>query len=76
MRDQCAGDVSGVLKFAFLRALPGTNRTLGIAWYYYVPGDDVRSDGRHLEWQNEAAWQDVTRTGPEWRVTFAPSSSV
>ena len=56
MRDQYAGDVSDVLKFAFLRALAGTNRTLGIAWYY-VPGDDGRADGRHLEWHDEPAWQ-------------------
>ena len=56
MRDQYAGDVSDVLKFAFLRALAGTDRTLGIAWYY-APGDDGRADGRHLEWQDEPAWQ-------------------
>lgn len=56
MRDQYAGDVSDVLKFAFLRALAGKDRTLGIAWYY-VPGDDRRSDGRHLEWRGEKAWR-------------------
>jgi hypothetical protein len=56
MRDQYAGDVSDVLKFAFLRALVGTDRTLGIAWYY-APGDDGRADGRHLEWRDEAAWR-------------------
>jgi hypothetical protein len=56
VRDQYAGDVSDVLKFAFLRALAGADRTLGIAWYY-APGDDGRSDGRHLEWRNEAAWR-------------------
>lgn len=55
MRDQYAGDVSDVLKFAFLRALTGANRTLGIAWYY-VPVDDGRADGRHLEWRKEVAW--------------------
>ena len=55
MRDQYAGDVSDVLKFAFLRALAGTDRKLGIAWYY-GPGDDGRPDGRHLEWRDEAAW--------------------
>lgn len=55
MRDQYAGDVSDVLKFAFLRALAGTDRTLGIAWYY-VPGHDGRTDGRHLEWRGEPAW--------------------
>ncbi len=56
MRDQYAGDVSDVLKFAFLRALAGADRTLGIAWYY-APGDDGRPDGRHLEWRDEAAWR-------------------
>jgi hypothetical protein len=40
MRDQYAGDVSDVLKFAFLRALAGADRALGIA-RYYAPGDDV-----------------------------------
>ena len=56
MRDQYAGDVSDVLKFAFLRALAGADRTLGIAWYY-APGDDGRPDGRHLEWRDEDAWR-------------------
>ncbi len=56
LRDQYAGDVSDVLKFAFLRALAGADRTLGIAWYY-APGDDGRVDGRHLEWRDEAAWR-------------------
>jgi hypothetical protein len=56
MRDQYAGDVSDVLKFAFLRALAGRDRTLGIAWYY-APGGDGRSDGRHLEWRDEMAWR-------------------
>lgn len=55
MRDQYAGDVSDFLKFALLRALAGSDRTLGIAWYY-GPGDDGRADGRHLEWRNEPAW--------------------
>jgi hypothetical protein len=32
VRDQYAGDVSDVLKFAFLRALAGNDRTLGVAW--------------------------------------------
>lgn len=56
MRDQYAGDVSDVLKIAFLRALTGTDRVLGVAWYY-SPGDDGRPDGRHLEWRSEPAWQ-------------------
>jgi hypothetical protein len=56
VRDQYAGDVSDVVKFALLRALAGADRTLGIAWYY-APGDDGRADGRHLEWRDEAAWR-------------------
>jgi hypothetical protein len=58
MKDQYAGDISDVLKFAFLRALAGSDRMLGVAWYY-VPGDDGRTDGRHLEWRNEPAWQRI-----------------
>jgi hypothetical protein len=58
MRDQYAGDISDLLKFAFLRALAGTDRTLGIAWYYAL-GDDGRPDGRHLEWRGEVAWQEL-----------------
>jgi hypothetical protein len=58
MRDQYAGDVSDVLKFAFLRALAGADRTLGIGWYY-APGDDGRPDGRHLEWRDEPAWRQL-----------------
>ncbi|KWV57994.1 hypothetical protein AS026_30605 [Rhizobium altiplani] len=58
MRDQYAGDVSDLLKFGFLRALAGTDRTLGVAWYY-APGDDGRPDGRHVEWRDEAAWRHV-----------------
>jgi hypothetical protein len=56
MRDQYAGDVSDVIKFAFLRALAGTDRKLGIGWYY-APGHDGRPDGRHLEWHHEPAWR-------------------
>ncbi|MEI2386164.1 hypothetical protein [Breoghania sp. JC706] len=56
MRDQYAGDVSDVIKFAFLRALAGQDKTLGIAWYY-APSHDGRLDGRHLEWRDEKAWR-------------------
>jgi hypothetical protein len=56
MRDQYAGDISDVLKFAFLRALAGDDRTLGVAWYY-APDSDGRADGRHLEWRGEGAWR-------------------
>lgn len=41
MRDQYAGDVSDFLKFAFLRALAGEDRILGIAWYYATPMMDM-----------------------------------
>lgn len=56
MRDQYAGDISDAIKFSLLRRLAGGGRRLGIAWYY-VPGDDGRPDGRHLEWQGERAWE-------------------
>ena len=56
MRDEYAGDVSDVDKFALLCALAGADRTLGIA-RYYAPGDDGRADGRHPEWRDEAAWR-------------------
>jgi hypothetical protein len=56
MRDQYAGDISDILKIAFLRALAENDRMLGVAWYY-APGDDGRPDGKHLEWQREPAWQ-------------------
>ena len=58
MRDQYVGDISDVLKFAFLCSLTGNDRTLGIAWYY-VPFDDGRPDGRHLEWKHEPAWREL-----------------
>ena len=58
MRDQYVGDVSDVIKFAFLRALAGADKTLGVAWYY-APGDDGRPDGRHLEWHDEPAWRQL-----------------
>jgi len=56
MRDQYAGDVSDMVKFAFLRVLAGVDRRLGVAWYY-APGHDGRPDGRHLEWRDEIAWR-------------------
>jgi hypothetical protein len=55
MRDQYVGDVSDVLKVALLRVLAGTDKRLGIAWYY-APGNDGRPDGRHLEWRKESTW--------------------
>lgn len=70
MRDQYAGDVSAVIKFAFLRALAGKDRTLGTAWFY-APSLDGRSDGRHLEWRDEAAW----RTLSLLRLHLLPAST-
>jgi hypothetical protein len=58
VRDQYAGDVSDILKFAFLRALAGADRTLGVAWYY-APEVDGLVDGRHLEWRDEPAWRQL-----------------
>jgi hypothetical protein len=56
MRDQYAGDISDYLKFAFLRAIASGDRRLGIVWYY-VPENDGRADGRHLEYQKENGWE-------------------
>jgi hypothetical protein len=56
MRDQYAGDVSDVIKFAFLRALTGNDRKLGIAWYY-APSNDGGPEGRHIEWREDEAWR-------------------
>jgi predicted RNase H-like HicB family nuclease len=58
MRDQYAGDVSDLLKFALLRALAGCDRNLGIAWYY-VAGEDNARDGRHLEWRDQPHWENL-----------------
>jgi hypothetical protein len=58
VRDQYAGDVSDLMKFAFLRALVGPDRTLGIAWYY-ASGDDGRADGKHLEWRQDSTWRSL-----------------
>lgn len=56
MRDQYVSDISDLIKFSLLRALAGEDRILGIAWYY-VPGNDGRADGRHLEWLREPSWR-------------------
>lgn len=62
MRDQYAGDISDFVKYALLRQLVnvGENR-LGVAWYY-DPGNDGRSDGRHLEWQDDDNWAAIDLT--------------
>ncbi len=56
MRDQYVGDVSDAIKFALLRRLAGTDRRLGIAWYYN-PDHDGRPDGRHVDWLEEESWR-------------------
>ncbi len=55
MRDQYAGDVSDLLKLAFLRILAGHDRTIGLGWYYN-PANDGRRDGRHREYCDEPKW--------------------
>jgi hypothetical protein len=61
MRDQYAGDVSDLLKFAFLRTLAGDDRTLGVGWYYN-PGHDGRlKDGCHREYCQEPKWRFLDR---------------
>jgi hypothetical protein len=56
MRDQYAGDVSDLLKFAFLRTLAADDKIIGLGWYYN-PGHDGRSDGRHREYCDEPKWK-------------------
>ncbi len=58
MRDQYAGDISDLLKFAFLRTLTETDISLGVAWYYSA-GDDGGPDGRHLEWRDDPSWKSL-----------------
>lgn len=58
MRDQYAGDVSDLLKFAFLRALAADDRTVGVGWYYN-PKHDGLLDGRHREFCDEPKWESI-----------------
>ena len=60
MRDQYAGDVSDVLKYALLRELAASGRRLGVAWYYN-PTPDGRNDGRHTEYLMEGKWLSLDR---------------
>jgi hypothetical protein len=55
MRDQYAGDVSDLLKFAFLRTLSAAGKTIGVGWYYN-PAHDGRPDGLHREYCDEPKW--------------------
>ena len=56
MRDQYAGDVSDLLKFAFLRVLAAGDRTVGVAWYYNR-ANDRRRDGCRREYCDEPKWK-------------------
>lgn len=58
MRDQYAGDISDYLKFAFLRAVAGSDLRLGMAWYY-IPVHDGRADGRHTEYLQQDEWAEL-----------------
>ena len=58
MRDHYAGDLSDLLKFNLLRSVVGSDRKLGIAWFY-VPGEDNPLDGKHRSWQSESRWESL-----------------
>ena len=55
MRDQFAGDISDLRKFAFLRAVTPAQSQLGIAWYYNA-GPDGTNAGKHVEHKTEGKW--------------------
>jgi hypothetical protein len=61
MRDQYAGDVTDLLKFAFLRRLGAVDKTIGLGWYYN-PAHDGRNDGRHREYCDEPKWESFDLT--------------
>lgn len=65
MRDQYAGDISDMLKYALLRQLGVTGRRLGVAWYYN-PTHDGKNDGRHVEYLEDDAWANLDR--PLWNA--------
>ena len=52
------GEGADLQPMAFLRTLADRDRRLGVAWYY-VPGDDGRPDGRHIEWLKDEAWTNI-----------------
>jgi len=56
VRDQFAGDISDLLKFSLLRALAGSDKRLGIGWYF-VAEHNNRPDGRHREFCEETKWE-------------------
>ena len=59
MRDQYAGDVSDLLKIAFLRTLAADDRTIGVGWYYNPEHDGRVRDGCHREYRDEPKWRVV-----------------
>lgn len=59
MRDQYAGDVSDLLKFAFLRTLAADDRTIGVGWYYNPAHDGRMRDGRHRKDCDEPKWKSL-----------------
>ena len=61
MRDQYAGDVSDLLKFALLRLLAAGDRTIGVAWYYNA-AHDGRADGCHREYCDQPKWRCLDST--------------
>ncbi len=82
MRDQYAADLSDYLKFALLRTLSGAERKLGIAWYY-IPENDRRNDGQHLEWQQDITWRlldpelfDALRNLPERSIKALENAKI
>jgi len=61
MRDQYAGDLSDLLKFALLRVLAAGGRTIGVAWYCNA-AHDGRPDGCHREYCDEPKWKCLDST--------------
>jgi hypothetical protein len=59
MRDQYAGDVSDLLKFAFLRTLAADDRTIGVGWYYNPTHDGRVRDGSHRKDCDEPKWKSL-----------------
>jgi hypothetical protein len=73
MRDQYAGDISDYLKCAFLRTIAQDDLRLGIAWYY-LEGNDGRTDGRHVEYKTERAWRALDEVVYDQLVNLAEPS--
>jgi len=61
MRDQYAGDLSDLLKFALLRVLAAGDKTIGVAWYYNA-AHDGRCDGCHREYRDQPKWKCLDST--------------